>query len=209
MKTVRCTQCNSEIPVLPDRRLICLNCGLDAGHLQPGSAYQNGCVFCPQCGTPLDSPTDAAHLCSTCGWFGDWQEALPLPPKQEEFNLITSVLQSLEMFRDVCRKEQLMEIFYDRGELAEKDLRQIHETIKSARQALVTMFTALRRRIPQVLIPENGVVSWPEDWTDRHYNSQDPCDTLVGPCICGAYHTEKEGWVQSTLQHHDAIILQP
>lgn len=208
MKTVRCDRCKSEIPIVPGRRVICLNCGTDFGHPQPAPLHQTMSEFCPRCGCPLKTAADPGRLCEACGWFGDWQEALPTPPRPQDFNLVLAVLQSLELFREVCRKEQIVESYYDAGQASDQDVRKVRESVNDARQALVTMFTELRRRLPRILLAENGSVPWPEDWTERHFNaSKEPCDALIGHCSCGAFHTEKEGWVQAALQHHDAIIL--
>lgn len=36
----------------------------------------------------------------------------------------------------------------------------------------------------------NGLLGWPDEWTERHYNAcTEPCDMLIGPCACGAWHT--------------------
>jgi len=205
MKTVRCTQCKSEIPIVSGRPIICLSCGTD--FKQP-ALYRSNSEFCPRCGSPLQVAADPGRLCDVCGWFGDWQEVLSMPPQQEDFNAVLAVLQGLELFRDICRKEQLIEVHYDAGRVSDHDLQHVRKGIQEARQALVTMYTALRRRLPRILLVENGAVPWPEDWFDRHFNaSREPCNMLIGHCVCGACHTEKEGWVQSTLQHHDAIIL--
>jgi len=71
------------------------------------------------------------------------------------------------------------------------------------------MFVALRGRATrQQLNRINGSVPWPSNWTDRHYNGgREPCDTLVGPCSCGAWHTENEDWVQAMLFEHNAEII--
>lgn len=201
MKSVRCNRCKSEIPIVLGRKVICLQCGFE--YSQPNQHSE----FCPRCSYPLEVATDPGRLCSACGWFGDKQEVLPIPPRQEDFNAVLAVLQCLELFREVCRKEQLAEAFYDAGQASDHDLRKVREGTQAARQALVTLFTTLRRRLPRILTPVNGCVVWPEDWADQHYNGNEPCDVLIGPCSCGAWHTEKEGWVQSALQHHDAIIL--
>lgn len=37
----------------------------------------------------------------------------------------------------------------------------------------------------------NNFVPWPTEWP-KHYNSNVPCDMLVGPCACGAWHVEGE-----------------
>lgn len=205
MKTIRCNRCASEIPIVPGRQVICLSCGTNLSLIP---LYQSDCEFCPQCGGPLEVTTDPGRLCEICGWFGDRQETLSTPPCREDFDAILAVLQSLELFRDVCRKEQLVEVYYDTGRISDHDLRRVRKDAQAARQSLVTMFTALRRRLPQVLLIENGMIPWPKNWADRHFNaSQEPCDMLIGHCSCGACHTEKEGWVQSALQRYGAIII--
>jgi DNA polymerase III epsilon subunit-like protein len=52
------------------------------------------------------------------------------------------------------------------------------------------------------------MVVWPEGWTDRHYNGNEPCDVLVGTCSCGAWHNEHEEWVSITLFNHNATIME-
>jgi hypothetical protein len=53
----------------------------------------------------------------------------------------------------------------------------------------------------------NGIVPWPIDWTDWHYNSNEPCDCLIGPCSCGAWHSKEEDWVKAILFKHNAEII--
>ncbi len=61
---------------------------------------------------------------------------------------------------------------------------------------------------PLVLRYENGLIPWPDGWTDRHYNAcNEPCDMLIGPCCCGAWHDAEEPWVRETLARHNAMIL--
>ena len=33
---------------------------------------------------------------------------------------------------------------------------------------------------------------WPEDWPRHHNGVSEPCDMLVGPCSCGAWHQPGE-----------------
>jgi hypothetical protein len=49
-----------------------------------------------------------------------------------------------------------------------------------------------------------GYTPWPEQWTDYHYNGcEEPCDMLFGPCVCGAWHTLDDDWVQEKLRSHN------
>ncbi len=54
--------------------------------------------------------------------------------------------------------------------------------------------------------PRSGMVIWPDNWADRHFNCNEPCDVLVGACSCGAWHCENENWVQAVLAAHNAKI---
>lgn len=59
------------------------------------------------------------------------------------------------------------------------------------------------------LSKQNGMVAWPDGWTGENYNgSKEPCDMLVGPCSCGAWHYETEYWVRRALEVHNAIIVE-
>jgi len=42
---------------------------------------------------------------------------------------------------------------------------------------------------------ELGIVPMPKDYIGAFYNSNGPCDMVIGPCACGATHTS-EDWVQ-------------
>ena len=54
---------------------------------------------------------------------------------------------------------------------------------------------------------QSGLLPWPDDWLDYRYNAcNDPCDMLIGPCACGAWHTVDEKWVQKKLLEHNAIV---
>jgi len=37
--------------------------------------------------------------------------------------------------------------------------------------------------------PENGLMSMPKEWLGHFWNAcTEPCDMLIGPCACGAWH---------------------
>jgi len=146
--------------------------------------------FCPRCTAPLESSRDADRLCEVCGWWGDQQEVL------------------LELYRDVCRKELLAEQIYDAGNATEADLQRVRLARRHAVHSIIEMLVSLRSRaVRQQLRRINGAVPWPANWTDRHYNGGQPCDTLIGPCSCGAWHIESEDWVQAMLFKHNAEII--
>ena len=164
--------------------------------------------FCPRCTAPLETGPDADRLCEVCGWFGDQQEALLTPPKSDVFNPVLAAAQTLELYRDVCRKELVAEQVYDAGNATEAELQRVHLARRYAANSIIELFVTLRSRaVGQRLRRINGVVPWPSDWSDHHYNGGQPCDTLVGPCSCGAWHTEGEDWVQAMLFKHNAEII--
>lgn len=45
--------------------------------------------------------------------------------------------------------------------------------------------------VGKVLEPNMSLVAWPDNWPS-FYNCNVPCDMLVGPCLCGAWHGEGE-----------------
>jgi len=50
-------------------------------------------------------------------------------------------------------------------------------------------------------------VLWPKDWP-KYRNGDEFCDTLVGHCSCGAYHTRGEfACIGGTLYHHNKIVV--
>jgi hypothetical protein len=164
--------------------------------------------FCPRCTAPLESSRDADRLCEVCGWWGDQQEVLLVPPQGDVFNPVLAAAQTLELYRDVCRKELLAEQIYDAGNAVEADLQRVHIARRHAANSIIEMFVSLRNRaVRQQLRRINGVVPWPANWTDRHYNGGQPCDTLIGPCSCGAWHMESEDWIQAMLFKHNAEII--
>ena len=165
--------------------------------------------FCPRCTAPLETSRDADRLCEVCGWWGDQQEALLVPPKSDVFNPVLAAAQTLELYRDVCRHELIAEQVYDAGDGTEAELQRVHLARRHAAYSIIELFVALRSRAAkQQLRRINGTVPWPLNWTDRHYNaSQEPCDMLIGPCSCGAWHQEHEDWVQAMLFKHNAEII--
>jgi len=166
--------------------------------------------FCPRCTAPLEISRDADRLCEGCGWFGDQQEALLAPPASDVPNPVLAAVQTLELYRDVCRKELVAEQIYDAGNATEAELQRVRLARRHAAHSIIEMFVTLQDRAAiarQRLLRINGVVPWPPNWTDRHYNGGEQCDTLVGPCSCGAWHTESEDWVQAMLFKHNAEII--
>jgi len=116
--------------------------------------------------------------------------------------------QTLELYRDVCRNELIAEQMYDAGNGTEAQLYKVHRARRQAAHSIIEMFVSLRDRATrQRLLRINGVVLWPANWAERHYNSGQPCDTLVGPCSCGAWHAESEDWVQALLLKHNVEII--
>jgi len=166
--------------------------------------------FCPRCTAPLDASSDPGRLCEVCGLFCDETETLRVPPKPDVINPVLAAAQCLELFRDVCRKELIAEQIYDAGDATERDIRNIRISRRQATDAIIALFTGLHRlthpSAKHILHRIQGVVPWPKEWTDRHFIETEPCDTLVGPCACGAWHDEFEPWVQAVLQTHNAEI---
>ena len=166
--------------------------------------------FCPRCGTPVDTSGDETRLCDACGWFGDHTETARKPPDTGQFSPVLAVVQALTLFRDVCRQELVAEQICAVNSAVEADLRKIKAEARNALHSLVELFTAVNRphAPPPTVLPQiNDLVPWPDDWPDRHYNAcNEPCDFLIGPCACGAWHDETENWVRETLQRHNAVI---
>jgi hypothetical protein len=173
--------------------------------------------FCPRCTWPLEFSHDPDRLCEVCGWFGDQSEILEKPPSRpDRLNPILAVVQCLALYREVCQKELIAEQMYDAGDVTEDDLRKIRLTCRHAIDAAVKMFVSLQKQAlaqkrPQkrILHRIQGIVSWPADWPRNLFNtSNEPCDNLVGPCICGAWHNEAESWIQNLLIKYNAEIVE-
>lgn len=164
--------------------------------------------FCPKCGNPIGvlEADDSSRLCSVCAWFGDSSETVSSPPVTG--NLETSVRQALALYRSACRAEMLLEAGYRQGQLTFPQLLRVRAKVSESEAAIVALFKGVR---PGKLVLKrdkpNGFVAWPAEWTDRRYNAvNEPCDMLVGPCACGAWHYEAEEWVQEALRNHNTTI---
>jgi hypothetical protein len=168
--------------------------------------------FCPRCAAPLETSRDADRLCEVCGWWGGQEEVLSAPPQTDVVNPVLTASQVLELYRDACRYELIGEQVCDAGNATETDLRRVRVARRHAADSIIAMFVALWNRVmkqqaKQPLKRINGSVPWPAVWTDRHYNGSEPCDCLVGPCSCGAWHAESEDRVQAMLIKHNAEII--
>jgi hypothetical protein len=163
--------------------------------------------FCPRCTAPLETSRDSDRLCEVCGLFCDESETLKIPPRDVE-NPVLAAAQALELYRDVCQRELVAEQVYDAGNYTGAKLQRVHLARRHAAHSIISMFVALWNRVRKRQLRRiNGVVPWPADWTDRHYDAlHEPCDTLIGPCSCGAWH-EDEDWVRAMLLRHNAEII--
>jgi hypothetical protein len=177
--------------------------------------------FCPKCLYPIQASKDQAskdreRLCETCGWFGDKIETLAEPTESGDFNPTRAAAQILGLFRDVCRQELILEQACDAGIAAESHMKRVRIIRQAAIQNIIGLFVRLResptRRRKKMLKmlkkdPKNGLLPWPDSWTDYHYNAcAESCDMLIGPCSCGAWHSESEEWVKQKLQEHGVYI---
>lgn len=169
--------------------------------------------FCPMCGDPVEvgcDKADTSRLCEACGWFGDVTETLREPPPIDGLVPRRAVAQVLRLYRDVCRRELVLEQAFDLGEIVESELQHSKMLVRGSVHEIIKMVVAL---MPRVLVkdPQSGFVPWPTDWEDRHYNGVhgcgEPCDMLIGVCACGAWHKETEEWVQEVLLQHNARIV--
>jgi hypothetical protein len=102
--------------------------------------------FCPRCTAPLETGRDADRLCEICGWFGDQQEALLAPPTSDVLNPVLAAAQTLELYRDVCRKELLAEQIYDAGNATEAELQRVRLARRRAAHSIIEMFVTLQHR---------------------------------------------------------------
>ncbi len=164
--------------------------------------------YCPKCWSEI-TPAQECY-CDACGYFCDQRELLNAPGNG--FNLTKEVIILLALFHDTCRSEMLMEQLCEAGVVTEQKLAHVKRLRQGAIHSLIELFVKLKTRpsIPsQVLTkhPHSGMIPWPADWPDRHYNGREPCDMLVGPCSCGAFHREDEQWIQEKLIQHQAVIV--
>ena len=56
------------------------------------------------------------------------------------------------------------------------------------------------------LNPKNGLLAYPDDWVPMYNGSTEPCDMLVGPCSCGAWHQPDDTHVEDALKENNAKI---
>ena len=124
--------------------------------------------FCPRCTAPLESDRNADRLCEVCGWFGDRQETLLAPPANDVLNPVLAAAQTLELYRDVCRKELVAEQVYDAGNATEAELQWVHVARRHAAHSIIEMFVTLHNRAAsarQRLLRINGDGAKP--WMSR------------------------------------------
>lgn len=157
--------------------------------------------FCPKCGNPIRTDVDPARLCGVCAWFGDTKETANNAPLTD--NLDTCVRQAIAYYRLACRAELILEAAYREGELSFRQLAQAQAQISKTEASLLDLFRGTTRAVIPRL--SNGCVPWPGGWP-RRANPVTECDMLVGPCACGAWHSEDEEWVQQLLLEHNARI---
>jgi hypothetical protein len=89
---------------------------------------------------PLETSLDSDRLCLICGWFGDQQETLLMPPESDVLNPVLAAAQALALYRDVCRKEFVVERACDAGNTTNGDLQRIHMAQRQAAQSIIEMF---------------------------------------------------------------------
>jgi hypothetical protein len=171
--------------------------------------------FCPRCAAPVDTSGDECRYCDACGWFGDNTETARTPDMAKVYP-VWAVVQALALYRTMCRDELQAEQYCERGRTLDGNdsmlasLKRIQREVRNTACVLVGLYIAygsLDAKPLMVLHRNNDCVPWPTDWTDRHYNGGQRCDTLVGPCSCGAWHMETEDWVRAILLKHNAKII--
>jgi len=69
---------------------------------------------------------------------------------------------------------------------------QALDELEEARKRIV----GLEKKIPQCFI------LMPKHWPSRYNASHDPCDTIDGPCSCGAWHSIYDKWVQNNMKKY-------
>src|SRR3974377_1987134 len=116
--------------------------------------------FFLRCTAPLETSRDADRLCEVCGWFGDRQEALLAPPADDVLNPVLAAAPTLELYRDVCRRELVAEQIYDAGNATEAELQRVRLARRHAAHSIIEMFVTLRNRAMnagQRLLRTNGL----------------------------------------------------
>jgi len=100
--------------------------------------------FCPRCGTLVDASGDECRYCEACGWFGDNSETSTTPVSIT--NPICAIVNTLALFRKVCREELKAEQVYLAGNATEAELRKVTVEARNARHSLIELFTTLCRQ---------------------------------------------------------------
>jgi len=107
--------------------------------------------FCPKCSKPLHldplTPDDPGRLCDKCGWFGDKSETQKEPPITDDNE--TSVLQSLALYRDICRDEIACEHAYLTGEIPFTELQRFRALADSSIKSLLLLYHVLNPENPE------------------------------------------------------------
>ncbi len=100
--------------------------------------------FCPKCHWPVEiDPRDPGALCSNpdCNWFCDASETIPLPkPGGNDSNLTLLVRQALELFRDTCHKEVVIESAYLQGRVSHNDRQRVKYAVADSINQLILLF---------------------------------------------------------------------
>ena len=78
------------------------------------------------------------RLCLACGWWGGQCEALKKPPHTGE--LATSVMQALDLYRDICRKELLVELACEHGNVERHEMQEVQGAVASCLESLLRIF---------------------------------------------------------------------
>jgi uncharacterized Zn finger protein (UPF0148 family) len=108
---------------------------------QTGAAMTVTAKYCPRCGQPLSESQDPARLCVVCGWFGDQQETLTVPPPQAE--IVRDLGAILDIYRSMCRDEMRLEALVSMNQSTDADLDHGRQFISFSRQAIMEMFLRL------------------------------------------------------------------
>ena len=171
-------------------------------------------MYCPKCNAEVGT-ADEECLCVICGWFGDRSETM-IGHYYDTFNPLRAAAAILETYREICRKELILEQMYDSGDATGEDIRKIELERRGTVHGMMDMFCKLRAKYETVPIEEiaigiDGTAEWPDAWSDyvRNGNDGGACDTLIGPCICGGTHKEEDQWVIDKMRLHRARFSRP
>lgn len=138
--------------------------------------------------------------CQSCGWLGDKTEVLSRAPDGAE--QVASFRAILRAYRDICRDELMLEMLGP----GSYEVNRSKQLIAGAEQEIVNLFLKTTELITRTLPRINGWVPWPVNWPPRYNGCNEPCDMLVGPCRCSAWHQEHEA--EELLREHKTEIEQ-